>query len=213
MPVDQTGAPSLVPKKHPSLAENANRRGQILDFRRDRHWLPEAAEVLAARSTGANMGQLGVFSRHMATVVATIGLSDRLFELAFHFHLPGKFRNQTPFSPRTFLQTRAAGKKRRRFARARRVSVSSTSLQQFVQPAGQPYQFHVALAFPPQSPAPCDPVQVAVEINLFRQLSRVIERRRRSAPGQKPKPCESSRTAAVGMSSRSAAYSRAILNT
>ena len=75
-------------------------------------------------------------SRHIAaedaeltTVVATVGLSDGLFVLAFHFHLPGKFRNQTPFSPRTFLQTRAAGKKRRRFARARRVNVSSTSLQ------------------------------------------------------------------------------------
>jgi len=32
--------------------------------------------------------QLGVFSRNMTTVVATVGLSDRLLLMAFHFYLP-----------------------------------------------------------------------------------------------------------------------------
>jgi hypothetical protein len=36
----------------------------------------------------ADMGQLGIFSRHSTAVVATVGLSDRLFLLAFHFPPP-----------------------------------------------------------------------------------------------------------------------------
>jgi hypothetical protein len=54
--------------------------------------LAKAAEVFAARGIGADMGQLGVFSRHTTSEVATVGLSDRLLLLALHLHLPSESR-------------------------------------------------------------------------------------------------------------------------
>jgi cytochrome c oxidase assembly factor CtaG len=126
MPVEQADPAPLIAKKHQILAENPKRHRQIAEFGRHRHWLPEAAKVLAARGIGADMGQLGVFSRHMATVVVTIGLADRLFVLASHFHLPRRV-------PKPGHSQGGRLVKRRGLPQPRRVSVSSTSLRYFVQ--------------------------------------------------------------------------------
>src|SRR5205807_8866822 len=84
--------------QHHILAENTNSERQILQFRRHRHGLPEAAKVLTTRGIRADVSQLGVFSGHMTTVIATVGLSHRLLLLTLHFHVSRRTANPPPLS-------------------------------------------------------------------------------------------------------------------
>ena len=88
MSIEETDPTAFVAEQHQILAENPNRQRQILQFRRHRHRLPEATKVFATRGIRADVSQFRVFSGHLATVVATIGLPDRLLLLPFHFPPP-----------------------------------------------------------------------------------------------------------------------------
>jgi hypothetical protein len=72
-----------------SRKEDAHCHREALEFGRHRHWLPETAQILAARRSRTDMGQFGVLAWHLALVITAIRLTDRLLALPSHALPPG----------------------------------------------------------------------------------------------------------------------------
>jgi hypothetical protein len=65
-------AAAEVPESHQLFAKDLESNRQVLEIVREAHRLPEAAQVLPARSPRAYAGQFGVFFRYVSVVVTAV---------------------------------------------------------------------------------------------------------------------------------------------
>ena len=72
VPVQDPDPAFQVAKHHEVLAQDPHRQGNVAELRGERHRLPVAAEQLAARRPGTDMGQLLVLGRNAGQGVAAI---------------------------------------------------------------------------------------------------------------------------------------------
>jgi hypothetical protein len=71
--VDEADVSFAVAEENEILAQESNGLGQVLKGLGKAHRLPEAAEILAARRSRPDVGQLLVFLRHVPAVVPAKG--------------------------------------------------------------------------------------------------------------------------------------------
>src|SRR5207245_3863422 len=68
--VQHADAPAAVAEDDQILAQNPRPQGRRREIARERHGLPEPAQVLAARGARSDFGQLGIRRRNLAATVA-----------------------------------------------------------------------------------------------------------------------------------------------
>ncbi len=68
---------ALVTKRYKILAENSQSARQLAEFTGQDDRLPEAPQIFAAGRAWPDAGQLFVFSRPLAMVIAAVGLGQK----------------------------------------------------------------------------------------------------------------------------------------
>ena len=68
--VQHADAPAAIAEDDQVLAQDPCPQRRRREIARERHWLPEPAQVLAARRSRSDFGQLGIWGRDLAAMVA-----------------------------------------------------------------------------------------------------------------------------------------------
>src|SRR5262249_4182808 len=76
--VQHADAAAAIAKDHEILTQNAHSQRRRHEIARERDRLPEAAQILAARRSGTDLGQLGIRRRNLAAAIAVEGTGLQL---------------------------------------------------------------------------------------------------------------------------------------